>query len=542
MKYINIIKSVAFRGVVLGTAFMAVMSCTGNYLEINTNPFEVSNDAMNRDGYAIGASLTALCGTIISPHINTAQFTEVLLGGPMGHYYASTGSWSDITIGEFGALDNWTNVFMASDRIIPVLYSNIRTLDELTDDKMVHSIATIVKVAAMHRVTDTYGAIPYSKIGVGGAISVEYDSQETVYDEMFRELDGAISTLTENITMGISPKVDRIYKGDITKWIKYANSLKLRLAMRIVYADPVKSRKYAEEAVGHEIGVLASNADNPAVPASIYAEGNSMFVAIKYNEPAGVNTGGDTHVAADICCYMNGYNDPRREKYFIPSLYPDMPYVGMRIGIVRPVFSEACKYSGVNLERKSDMVWMNAAEVSFLKAEAAAVFGFDMGGSAEDFYNEGIRLSFAQWGASGAEEYLADAESVPATYSDPLGQSYGTQLSKLAVKWDESATKAAKQERIIIQKWIANFNNGNEAWADYRRTGFPTFIPATDEGNKSVGKCVDNVLGPRRMPYPVDEYTTNTANINAAVSAHLPEGDNMGSRVWWDCNPAIWEK
>lgn len=513
-------------------------SCTWNYLDINTNPFEVSKEQMQYNGYATRASLLAIFGTVISPDVNTAQFTDVLLGGPMAHYYASTGSW-DKTISMYNPTDEWTNPFLASDKIIPVLYSNLRTLEELTDDPVTHAIATIVKVQAMNRITDTYGPIPYSQIAQKGAISVPYDSQEQVYDKMFEELDQSIKILTENRMSAISPSADQIYGGDPVKWCKYANSLKLRLAMRIVYAKPDKSKQYAEEAVNHEIGVFTSNEDIARVPASIFGEGNSMYVAIKYNQLAGVNTGGDTHAAADIICYMNGYKDPRADKYFIPSLFKDK-YVGMRVTIDKPNFTVCSNFSGVNLTRESDMVWMNATEVAFLRAEAAAVFGFDVLGSrtAKDFYEEGIALSFGQWGVTGAAEYAMNNENVPQTYTDPTGgpDSYPNTLTTLKVQWDEAADKETKQERIMIQKWIANYNLGNEAWADYRRTGYPRLIPATDSGNKS-GKIVDNVLGPRRMPYPLIEYTNNSANINAAIAGYLKGPDNMATDLWWDCKP-----
>ena len=183
---------------------------------------------------------------------------------------------------------------------------------------------------------------------------------------------------------------------------------------------------------------------------------------------------------------------------------------------------------------------MNAAEVAFLRAEAAAVFHFDMRGEAGDFYNEGIRLSFEQWGVSGVESYMADAVNVPEIYVDPYNgvNSYNTTLSEITVAWNEDAGKVEKQERIITQKWIANWQLGNEAWADYRRTGYPHIIPATVEGNQSLG-VVNSKLGARRMPYPVREYTTNNVNVQQAVSNHLKGADNMATRVWWDCNPAV---
>ena len=527
-----------------GAAFLAASlfaGCTAHYLEINTNPYEVSKEQTLTDGYAIGAAISALCGTVVSTDVNTAQFTDCLLGGPMGGYYSTTGAFAK-TIDNYNPTDDWTRVFLASDRIIPTLYSNLNEIADITDDPVTLAIAKIIKITAMLRVTDTYGPIPYSKIGEGGAIAVEYDSQEAVYDAMFAELDEVISTLTENKLSGISPKADPIYDGTAVKWCKFANSLKLRMAMRISYAAPEKSRKYAEEAVKHEIGVFTSNADNATLRTVAFGEkGNPLYTAIKYNQPSGCNTGGDTHAAADIITYMNGYNDPRRPVYFIPSEFDGIEYVGIRVRIEKPALNSlGRKYSGVNISPSDPLVWLNAAEVCFLKAEAEAVFGYDMGaGTAEDFYNEGIRLSFEQFGVSGADAYLNDAVSRPAVYIDPAGQnSYSEMLSEITVKWDESASTAQKQERILIQKWIANFNNGNEAWADHRRTGYPHLFPATDAGNKSDG-IVSSVYGARRMRYPLAEYTNNGENVNYAVSALLNGKDNMATRLWWDCNPAI---
>ena len=534
------------RNIIIKTGIVAalasvLMGCTGNYLNINTNPYEVSKEQTLTDGYAIGAAITALCGTVVSTDVNTAQFTDCLLGGPMGGYYSTTGAFEK-TIDNYNATDDWTRVFMASDRIIPTLYSNLNELKNITEDPVTLAIAQTIKVAAMLRVTDTYGPIPYTQIGQGGKITVPYDSQEAVYDAMFAELDEVIATLTENKLSGISPNADPVYDGTAVKWCKFANSLKLRMAMRIVYADPVKAKKYAEEAVSHEIGVFASNADNATLRTVAFGDkGNPLYTAIKYNQPTGCNTGGDTHAAADIICYMNGYNDPRRPVYFIPSEFEGFEYAGIRIRIEKPALnSVGRKYSGVNISPSDPLVWMNAAEVAFLKAEAKAVFDFNMGaGSAEEFYNEGVRLSFEQHNVAGYESYIMDDTSRPASYIDPAGlNNYSSVLSDITIKWDEGAPVEKKQERIITQKWIANFNNGNEAWADYRRTNYPALMPASDAGNKSDG-LVSSEFGARRMKYPLAEYTNNGENVNAAVSQHLGGPDRMSTRLWWDCNPAI---
>ena len=532
------------RNIIIKTGVAAVLAamlagCTGNYLAINTNPYEVSKEQTLTDGYAIGAAITALCGTVVSTDVNTAQFTDCLLGGPMGGYYSTTGAFEK-TIDNYNATDDWTRVFMASDRIIPTLYSNLVELQNITDDPLTIAIAKTIKVIAMLRVTDTYGPIPYTQIGQGGKITVPYDSQEAVYDAMFAELDEIINTLTENKLSAISQNADPVYDGTAVKWCKFANSLKLRMAMRIVYADPAKAQKYAEEAVNHEIGVFTSNADNATLRTVAFGEkGNPLYTAIKYNQPTGCNTGGDTHAAADIICYMNGYNDPRRPVYFIPSEFEGEEYVGIRIRVEKPALnSVGRKYSGVNVSPSDPLVWMNAAEVAFLRAEAA-LFGFQVGGNAGDFYNEGVRLSFEQHNVAGYEAYIQDDTSRPTSYSDPAGlNSYSSLLSEITIKWDEAATDEQKQERIITQKWIANFNNGNEAWADYRRTNYPNLMPATDAGNKSDG-IVSSQFGARRMKYPLAEYTNNGENVNAAVSQYLGCPDRMSTRLWWDCNPAV---
>lgn len=540
MKF-NMIKTV------LASLALAGSACTANYLEINSDPFEVDKDQMQADGYAIGAALNALAGTVVSTDVNTAQFTDCLLGGTQGGYFADANAGFANTISNYNAKDDWTRVFMASDQIIPTLYSNLRELSNVTDDPIALAIGQVIKVCAMNRVTDTYGPIPYSLIGKSGQLQVAYDSQEKVYDTMFEELNAAIEVLTEHRTGAIASTADYIYGGSAEKWCKLANSIKLRLAMRIVFADPTKAREMAETAVNSEVGVFTSNADNARM--TVFGEkGNPLYVAVNYNalqasdhgDNKDCQTGGDTHAAADIITYMNGYKDPRRAAYFSSSEWDGYDYVGLRRGIVIPELKvSGHKFSGVKLSLTSPLYWMNAAEVAFLKAEAKAVFGFDMGGEAEDFYNEGIRLSFQQWGVSGADAYLADKTSKPLPYTDPSGSNtYAGELSSITVAWDNGATPEEMQERIITQKWIANWQLGNEAWADYRRTGFPRLIPATAAGNKSNG-IVDSNLGARRMPYPQNEYTNNAQNVQTAVSTLLQGPDNMATRIWWDCNPRI---
>lgn len=163
---------------------------------------------------------------------------------------------------------------------------------------------------------------------------------------------------------------------------------------------------------------------------------------------------------------MNGYADARRAAYFEKSGWEDQEYVGLRRGInLEKAKDYFINYSKIKISASDPILWMNAAEVAFLRAEGKAIFKFDMGGEARDFYNQGIRLSFEQWSAGSPEEYLNDESKIPTTYTDPSGLNpYNSQLSTITIKWDESSTDEVKQERIITQKWIANWMLGNEAW------------------------------------------------------------------------------
>lgn len=163
-------------------------ACTKNYLYINSNPYEVDKEQMEAKDYAIASGLSAMFGTVVSTDVNTAQFTDCLLGSTQGGYYADANNGWTNTISKYNPTDNWTNVFMYSDKVIPQLYSNMSNVEGISEDPLVLAILKIVKVCVLNRVTDTYGPIPYSEIGSTGKIQVAYDDQPKVYSQMFDEL------------------------------------------------------------------------------------------------------------------------------------------------------------------------------------------------------------------------------------------------------------------------------------------------------------------------------------------------------------------
>lgn len=529
---------------IIGSLLVATASsCTAKFEDINSNPYQPGD--LSADDYALGSAMNNLAGCVVSPDVNTAQFTDCLLGGPLGGYFADSQSNWKATISNFNPTDDWTRVFLKSDRVLPVLYSNLNVVEVVsqnTNNPLPLAIANVIKVAAMHRVTDAYGPIPYSKIGADGSIKTPYDSEQEVYNKFFEELNAALQVMKNQENDRLTASADYIYGGDVKKWIRFANSLKLRLAIRIANVDKTTAQKMAEEAVDPANGgVIEQNADNAAWSYFSSSVNNPIYVAKEYNHVLSHSTdglacltGGDTHASADIICYMNGYNDPRREKYFVKSEWMGQEYVGLRRGIAIPDLNTiGHKYSGINLKPTDPLYWMNAAEVAFLRAEAKAIYGFNMHGEAKKFYEDGIRLSFEQWGVDGVDAYINSEEMESMSYTDPASlNSYPDELTSLTVKWDESATPDEKQERIIIQKWIANWMLGNEAWADYRRTGYPHLMPATAVGNKSGG-VVNSERGARRIPYPADEYNDNTENIQHAVSNYLGGQDNLARDLWW---------
>ena len=408
------------------------------------------------------------------------------------------------------------------------------------------AIAQILKVEAMHRVTDIYGPIPYSKVGplTDGATGVPYDSQKDVYNNFFTDLDAATASLKAFIASGKSlpfdfSKMDLVYGSnagtEFENWLRFANSLRLRLAMRIVKVDPGTAKLQGQKALDPASGGIIT--DNTQIVKVSVPNGNfsNPLVFITQNWA-------NICIGASIQTYMSGYNDPRIGKYMDKSTdaASNGQYKGIRIGSDVGAFKYE-KYSTLNFKDgspsytlKTAPVLMTAAEVYFLRSEAALRDWSNAGGTAQALYEQGVQTSFAQWGVSAAT-YLADATSTPAAYVDPLNAVNNAAVpSTITIKWDESAGNEQKLERIITQKWIANFPEGQEAWSEFRRTGYPKLLPVVK--NNSAGS-ISTTVQIRRLPFSQNEYSTNRTEVQKAVSM-LSGPDNGGTRLWWDLDKA----
>ena len=148
----------------------------------------------------------------------------------------------------------------------------------------------------------------------------------------------------------------------------------------------------------------------------------------------------------------------------------------------------------------------------------------------QQLYEQGITTSMAQWKAAPGG-YLNNDSSRPAPSVDPRLKDTIANPSKITIKWDNAARDSVKLERIITQKWLAMFPEGQEAWTEFRRTSFPKLFPVI---HNNSGGAISTAVQIRRLPYPQNEYNTNPATVAAGVKLLGGTGDNGGTRLWWD--------
>ena len=525
----------------MATALVAAVSCTDKFLERNTNPEEATDEMLGWDNLRTGSAFAQMTRNIIPTYqlIGTEEYGSAnyqVIQDLTGNLFANY-------IGVVNAGFNANNIYnitarewyesMFNDAYVRATGS-WETLDLYREEAPeAAALGDILKVAVMHRVTDTYGPVPYSEIGSGN-VTLKYDSQKDIYTSFFNELDAAISTLTSFWQAQPDTKLladyDNIFSGDVGKWLKFANTLRMRLAMRVVYADKDLAMTQAKAALDNPAGLMSVAAD-----AAYYNKPNSgawenPLYVIQYSFD-------DDRAGATIISYMSGFNDPRISKYFIAG--SDGKYHGVRNGIsLTSDYLNSGLLSRFNCTNNDNLLIMSPAEAWFLKAEYW--LRNNDKAQAKECYESGVKLSFDIWGASGASAYLADATSTPAKFEDAVngGNSYNSTLSDITPAWNDSGSFEKNLEQIITQKYIAVFPEGQEAWSEFRRTGYPKVIPYSR--NESGGK-IDTDRQIRRLNYPASEYRTNAENVSMAVvtmngESSLGTGDNGGTRVWWDKN------
>lgn len=403
-----------------------------------------------------------------------------------------------------------------------------------------NAVAKIWEVPIFERMTDFFGPIIFSQFG-NGQTSVSYDSQESVYKSFFSILDSAVTVLQQNTSAKPFGNSDLVYSGNVGRWIAFANSLRLRLAMRIVYADATLAQQEAEKAVA--AGTIADNTGNALL--STTANNLDYLTQWTYINPF--------CMSATDQSILEGFQDPRLTAFWAQGggrTGGNMGYNGLRNGLTSAQRTSAIR-SGAAGNSFVAKQWlpladggsnpyvpvMTAAEVCFLKAEGA-LRGWNMGGTAESFYNQGITYSMEYWSPSTSpaaiNAYIASTNTPSAVPDGIVAASFNTPPeSNITVAYESGASFETQLEQIITQKWIDLFLSPWEAWAERRRTGYPRGYAIISSLNPSIP--VTSII--RRMVYPPSEYSNNSTAVNAAVSGLLNGPDNTMTRVWWDQKP-----
>ena len=367
-------------------------------------------------------------------------------------------------------------------------------------------------------ITDTFGDIPYSEAlkgdGPDAILQPKYDSQKDVYSGMLAALTKVAADLANpgTVTLGGS---DPIYAGAPAAWQRFANTLRARMALRLINVDPTTAASELQKALAAPGGVFRSNADN----AVMRWPGDGVF-----NNPWSDNFKGrdDHRMSQTLMNIMLGNNDPRIPIYAQPTVTDPSKYAGMPNGLVA---TQAATY--FNTSSRVGAVFfpgataygtfggggasypqqiLTYAELQFIRAEAAnrGIAGLTAG-QAQGFYNDAITASMAQWG-------VTSAAAISAYLAQP----------NVAYKGGVDGLK-----QIAQQKYVALFTDGGTAWSEWRRTCQPTTIAA------GPGAIVNFV--PRRFYYSTTETSANSENLAAAIARQGP--DNFGTRMYWDTKP-----
>lgn len=364
------------------------------------------------------------------------------------------------------------------------------------------AIIELLNIYSYSVLVDTFGNVPYSDaLKPIESPSPKYDDASTIYSDLFARLEVAIASLdTSGASFG---NTDFVYQGNVANWKKFANSLKLKMALTVadVPAFTAIAKTKAEQAVAS--GVIISDADNASLTyLPTQPNTNPLYEDL-------VTSGRFDFVAAEpLVNQMNTLNDPRRPFYYtsIAGIYVGGPYAqgGDFADFSSPGDpSDATGLKTRLLDPTLEALIMDYTEVEFYLAEAVSR-GYSVGGTAASHYNNAITSSIVYWGGTTvqATAYLAQPAVAYATAT-------GT--------W---------QQKIGTQAWIGLYNRGFEAWTSFRRLDYPALTAPANAASAAEG------VVPRRLTYPVLEQTLNGANYTTASSAI--GGDKLKTKLFWD--------
>ncbi len=371
-------------------------------------------------------------------------------------------------------------------------------------------VATLMKTYVMWTLTDRWGDLPYSE-ALAGANNLlpKFDEQKDIYSGMLSEISNALVLLNPS---GATIKGDLIYAGNVTKWRKFGNSLRMLIALRMSKRYPNPGQFAAAEfqkSLDNGYGYISTNADN----FSLTYPGGAFL-----NPIYGQNISQDAAIALTFTDALNGLGDTRRAS--MASLTNGCPY---GLAGAAPIGTPYARMgSGVYAAANGTMVIINAASVLLAHAEAAER-GWVAGGTtaAKTYYDNGVTASFAQWGQSVPAGYLAAGGVADYNSGNGVAAIGGSSVA------GSNGTTGTALKRIALQQWIAFYPAGIQGWSNWRRTGVPDIKP-------TVFAVPSGSPIPRRYKYGPTDYESNKLAVQAAVQ-RIPGGaDSQNARMWWD--------
>jgi hypothetical protein len=507
---------------------VAALACTDRFDTLNSPTDQIGAEKINASLIGQMFAYSQFHGMRGQPGGGGFQIGQNLFGDLYAQYFATT--TENFESDQYVNVGNWVDAaWNYSYNTAPPQLRFVETFTAENNLPVENAVAKVWRVQLFHRLTDYWGPIIYSHFG-SGETSVPYDNQESVYRSFFTTLDEAVSVLEQNAGRtafgnGID---DLIYGGKVDQWRRFANSLRLRLAMRVRYVDEALARQEAEKAAA--AGVLTSQADNAAV----HTTANSR-------NPLDVITAwGEFRMSAAMESVLKGYDDPRLSEYYDEAASGG--FKGLRNGQTRVNRNSAVlnpAHSDIQLKwrpmaqggENPPIRVMSAAEVYFLRAEGA-LLGWNMGGSAQELYEAGIRASLTERTSASPAEIEAYISSTKTPIA--LDDQWNTPpMSDIPVAFNTGGGTERQLEQIITQKWLALYPDGIEAWAERRRTGYPRGYPVLQSLNPDVSE--NDIM--RRLRFADSEHANNKVATQQAVGLLGSGGDRNSTRLWWDAKP-----
>jgi hypothetical protein len=528
---INIYKQI---GVLVLTA-LSLTHCD-NFEEMNQNP---------------------TTSTDMDPNLMLPTIQMQLTGGQYEHWrngFIYSDEWMQHWAGEYacteyGGKGQKRDDYMSAlwDTQYPREVKNVVDMVErsATDESKVNinAVSRIMKVYIFSRLTDLYGDVPYSEAAQGYYKSIfnpKYDKQEDIYNDFFIELDEAVKSFDESkepITQ------DLYFNGNIAKWKKFGSSLRLRLAMRLTKVNEAKAKTEAEAAI--TAGVMQSNDDMAVMKHINVPFGGDVFGGngLSYTFMNASPIESTFRINTTLADYLIDTQDPRLTMFGRCYLKDDN-----RTDVTEQVFDKLGDYHLMAVPPSTFSYEVNGATISI-----------DVNGQPTDVtrilqclqpskYISAIDAPYIVMSYAEVELWMAEAAFRTWTTGATASEHYAKALEAGVKQMTTYGAPAAAQddiddfvvanplaadeelEQINTQLWINFALNGQEAYANWRRSGYPAIVyPNRDPGvNQSNGEI------PRRMQYPVNEYLLNEVSVNDAVSRMPDSKDLWTGRVWWD--------